>query len=239
MRPTSPTWAARTDRFGCRPCLWGSGPPSESQVPAPEPGSIAGVSTPLSKQTSTSLDGQTHPILRSWSSRSFGDRHGWMGWTVALADMTSYDRAAWEDLARWRQARLSGSQRHLVPEAIRRRAARAGKSAQSRLNDLPGADQFVETVRKSLDGLLELVSRAAEASLRRSSVVKAYSKLGHTVSSLDNIRKLELQDVDRAKPRLGLQYTAASTAEGAAAGFAVSGGEIIASAVSAPGENVP
>ncbi len=87
----------------------------------------------------------------------------------------------------------------------------------------------METVRKSLDGLLELVSRAAEASLRRSSVVKAYSKLGHTVSSLDNIRKLELQDVDRAKPRLGLQYTAASTAEGAAAGFAVSGGEIIAS----------
>lgn len=48
------------------------------------------------------------------------------------------------------------------------------------------------------------------------------------MSSVDHIRKLELRDVDQTKPRLSLQYTAASTAEGAAAGFAVSGGEIIA-----------
>jgi EcsC protein family len=147
---------------------------------------------------------------------------------MALGDMTPYDRTAWEGLTRWRDARLSAKQRHLVPEPVRRRAARAGKSAQARFNDVPGADQFVGLLQKALSGLLDMVGRTAEASLRRRAVVEAYNKRGHSVSSLEDIRKLELRDVDQTKPRLGLRYTAASTAEGAAAGLAMSGGEIVA-----------
>lgn len=147
---------------------------------------------------------------------------------MALDDMTPYDRRAWEELGRWREARLSAHQRHLVPDPVRRRTGQLGATARQKFEGIPGADQFVETFRKSLDGLLGLVSKTAEASLRRSSVVQAYAKRGHPVDALEQIRALELRDVDNVKPRLGLRYTTASTAEGAAAGLALAGGEILA-----------
>ena len=61
-------------------------------------------------------------------------------------------------------------------------------------------------------------------------VVPMLRKAGHTVDDIDDIRKLDLQVIDRVKPKLGLAYTAGGTVEGAAAGFAVSGGELLATA---------
>lgn len=48
------------------------------------------------------------------------------------------------------------------------------------------------------------------------------------MADIGGIRKLDLCDVDKVKPRLALGYTFASTVEGAAAGLVVSGGEIVA-----------
>jgi EcsC family protein len=82
----------------------------------------------------------------------------------------------------------------------------------------------------SIDGLLSLVNKASEATLRRKAVIAAYAKRGHAVSELSDIHALDLSDIDKAKPRLGLSYTAFSTVEGAGAGLAVSGGELLATA---------
>jgi hypothetical protein len=81
---------------------------------------------------------------------------------------------------------------------------------------------------KALGGLLDLSARAARGSVRQSAVVAAYRKRGYEVHVIDDIAKLDLQTIDRVKPNLALSYTAAATVEGAAAGFAVSGGEIVA-----------
>jgi hypothetical protein len=97
------------------------------------------------------------------------------------------------------------------------------------LNDLPGSSAFVEVLNQALEGLLTLVHRAAEATLRRDAIVAAYTKQGHHgVADLVDIRKLDLHDVDQVRPRLDLHYTIAATTEGAAAGLVVSGGEILA-----------
>lgn len=148
---------------------------------------------------------------------------------MPLEDMTPYDRKAWGEVERWRDARLSAQQRHFVPEPVRRRAGEVSTTVRDRVDDVPGADQFIETFRRALDGLLGLVSKAAEASVRRNAVVKAYGKRGHPLDALEQIRALELRDIDKVKPRLSLRYTSASTVEGAAAGLALSGGEILAS----------
>jgi hypothetical protein len=148
---------------------------------------------------------------------------------VALEDMTPYDRNAWEGTERWRAARLSAPARHIVPKKARNGVAKVKDSALARFGDLPVSDQFVETFYKALDGALWVVRASADASLRRSAVVKAYVKRGHDVSDLEGIRALELRDVDKTKPKLSLIYTGVTTAEGAAAGLVVSGGEIVAS----------
>jgi hypothetical protein len=147
---------------------------------------------------------------------------------MGIEQMSDYDKSAWENLERWSTQRLSARARHLVPKGARDRLARTSGMAQQRFEDLPGATQFIDLFTQALDGFSALVGKAAEASLHRQAIAAAYRKHGCHVAELADIRKLELRDVDKIKPRLGLRYMAFSSVEGAAAGFAVSGGEILA-----------
>lgn len=144
--------------------------------------------------------------------------------------MSRYERAAWEDIERWRDKRLVADERHLLPQGVRDRLAKGREIAKGRLEQVPGAEQVAAIVRNAIDGLLTLVNKASEATLRREAVVAAYAKRGHAVSELSDIHELDLSDIDKAKPRLGLGYTAFGTIEGAGAGLAVSGGTLLATA---------
>jgi hypothetical protein len=150
--------------------------------------------------------------------------------SVAQSDggLVPYDAAAWNEVNTWRQRQLERRDRRLVPAAWRERLARTGTATKDRLEALPGAERFETLFLDALRGLTDLGSRAARASIRRDPIVKAYQKRGHAVMSLQDIRGLELRDIDKVKPRLDLAYIAASTVEGAGAGLAVSGGTILA-----------
>ncbi|WP_206796219.1 EcsC family protein [Amycolatopsis sp. MtRt-6] len=149
---------------------------------------------------------------------------------MGVEQMSPYERAAWQDIERWRSGRLAVNERRLVPQGVRDRLVKGGQVAKGRLEQVPGAEPLTAIVHNSIDGLLTLVNKASEATLRRQAVVAAYVKRGHAVSELSDIHKLDLVDIDKAKPRLGLRYTAFSAVEGAGAGLAVSGGELLASA---------
>jgi hypothetical protein len=142
--------------------------------------------------------------------------------------MTPYDRRAWAEIEKWRASRLGARSRSLVPGRVRSRMTGTAQGAKARFDSLPGADKFESLFVSSLGGLLDVGSRAAMASVRDKAVVKAFKKQGHDIVSIEDISKLALQDIDRVKPNLGLLYSATATIEGAAAGFAVSGGEIVA-----------
>jgi hypothetical protein len=143
--------------------------------------------------------------------------------------MTPYDQRAWAEIERWRASRLSTKARTLVPANIRDMMSRTTQGAKARFESLPGAEAFESLFVKALGGgLLELGSRAAMASVRDDAILKAYRKHGYDVVGLDDISKLELREIDKVRPNLGLAYTATATVEGAAAGFLVSGGEIVA-----------
>ncbi|WP_158852888.1 EcsC family protein [Saccharothrix deserti] len=149
---------------------------------------------------------------------------------MGIEQMNSYERAEWEDIERWRGERLAASERHLLPQRVRDRLVKGREIAKGRFEQVPGSEQMTAIVHNSIDGLLNLVNKASEATLRRKAVVAAYAKRGHAVSELSDIHKLDLRDIDKAKPRLGLSYTTFSTIEGAGAGLAVSGGELLATA---------
>jgi hypothetical protein len=142
-------------------------------------------------------------------------------------NMTLYDQRAWAEIEQWRAGRLSARARHLVPAKVRGRVSRAAQGAKERFDSLPGADKFEAHFVKALGGLLDLGSRAAMASVRDSAIVGAYRKRGHDIEDIDGIGKLELREIDKVRPNLSLAYTATATVEGAAAGFAISGGEIV------------
>ncbi|WP_158632661.1 EcsC family protein [Amycolatopsis sp. WAC 01416] len=147
---------------------------------------------------------------------------------MGIEQMSPYECAAWEDIERWRGKRLAANERHRLPQRVRDRLVKGGEIVKGRVEQVPGSDQMAAIVHSSIDGLLNLVNKASEATLRRKAVVAAYAKRGHAVSELSDILKLDLRDIDKAMPRLGLSYTAFSTIEGAGAGLAVSGGELLA-----------
>ncbi|MFD0201409.1 MULTISPECIES: EcsC family protein [Saccharothrix] len=149
---------------------------------------------------------------------------------MGVEQMSPYERAAWQDIERWRDERLAADERHLLPQRVRDRLVKGREIAKGRLGQVPGSEQMAAIVHNSVDGLLDLVNKASEATLRRKAVVAAYARRGHAVSELSDIHKLDLSDIDKAKPRLELGYTTFGTIEGAGAGLAVSGGTLLATA---------
>ena len=144
--------------------------------------------------------------------------------------MTPYDARAWAEIETWRADRLASRTRLRIPVQVRDAAAGAGRRARKAAEQIPGFSDFEIVFRRSLGGLLDLGARGATATLRESSIVTAYQAQGHHVTELDDIRRLELRDIDRVRPKLTLRYTTAMAAEGAVAGLAISGGEALASA---------
>lgn len=112
------------------------------------------------------------------------------------------------------------------------------RSAKEGLESLPGADQFEAIFVRALGGLVDLGSRAAMATVRRDAILVAFRKRGHEVQEIRDIARVSLHDIDKVKPNLALAYTATATVEGAAAGFVVSGGEIVAAGGAIAGAGV-
>ncbi|MGH3626138.1 MAG: hypothetical protein ACRDRL_01635, partial [Sciscionella sp.] len=142
--------------------------------------------------------------------------------------MSQYDEAAWGEVAGWKRRKLAVEGGWLLPEGVRGRLSATGCAARDKLAGLPSAERFQRLFGHALRGLTDFSARAARASVRTDAVLRAYQKRGHPVGSLADIRSLDLADIDKVKPRLDLAYIATSTVEGAAAGLAVSGGQILA-----------
>jgi EcsC family protein len=147
---------------------------------------------------------------------------------VGIENLSSYERAAWEDLAKWRVDRLMSAERHVLPQKARDGLAKAGEFGREKFDGIPGSQRMISTLSRALEGMLSVVNKAAEKSTRRSAVLAAYAKRGHVLTDLEDIRTLDLKLVDKVKPHLGLRYASGTAITGAATGLAVSGGELLA-----------
>ncbi len=155
--------------------------------------------------------------------------------SAVLDGLTDFDRRQWDEVMAWHEKRTT---RRQLPKRVQGAVGR-GKDVVVRTKDLaakaPGANAVASAFAASSQSLLQLVGKVAEASVRREAVLKTYTKHGFELSGLEEVRGLDLREVLLVKPRLDLGYTLAATAEGAAAGAALTGGTALAAVGLAPG----
>lgn len=82
---------------------------------------------------------------------------------------------------------------------------------------IPGVDWAIENV---VAGLLRLTNEIVRDSVWTDAIHKEYRSAGHAVYGRDDIRRLDLADVDRVLDGLDAKYRALAAVEGAATGYA-------------------
>lgn len=151
-----------------------------------------------------------------------------------------YDRRAYEVLLK----QLAKS-----PSTYRRWGGRAGNAfgsaarKASRVVPHSVTDPAGRALRVAFMGLRKVTIDPAFRSIQVDRVLGDFNGSGHVVSTLDQIRKLPLQTIDLVTPGLGMRYALSAAAEGAMAGLAITGGELLgtvgsvasAGAAAAPG----
>ncbi|MCC3276556.1 EcsC family protein [Arthrobacter sp. zg-Y20] len=81
----------------------------------------------------------------------------------------------------------------------------------------------------ALDSVTGMLARAARIGLSPRRVVEAHQKRGHDVSSLLELRHLDLEQIDAVRGRgLNLYYPIAAALSGMGAGLVISGGALVA-----------
>lgn len=152
--------------------------------------------------------------------------------TPLARDMTPEDERHWEDIHAWKTKRFHRPARDVIPSRWRERASAASAAARRKAaaaaHKVPHADEFGDMLVRAIQGLTEAGARASSASVRTEAVLEAFRKKGHSIDRLEDIRKLNLDDIRDVKPRLDLAYIAASAVQGAGTGLLASGGTILA-----------
>ncbi|MEQ9105053.1 MAG: EcsC family protein [Rhodothermales bacterium] len=132
-----------------------------------------------------------------------------------IHDMSPYEKSALEAIQAWRNP----------PSSWWSDATNQAQVAWNDVTDLvhkiPGVDWTMENV---VSGLLELVNEITQDSVWTDAVLKDFRSRGTHVETLDDIRSLDLEQVDAALRGLDTKYVSLATAEGAATGLAGAAG---------------
>lgn len=139
--------------------------------------------------------------------------------------MEKFDQQIWEDIIAWQKKQ--NKTRKLPPklEKARTKVGEVASSAKDRASEMPGIGLVMESFQNSMQGLMDIVSKAGESSVREKAVLKRYKKKrGHEFHEIDEILGLPLKEVIKTKPNLELKYSSAAMVEGGAVGFVTTGG---------------
>jgi hypothetical protein len=140
--------------------------------------------------------------------------------------MNDHDSRALEDIRAWQGRKPSRRLRSAIPAPVRDRAGelvvRGKAHAGQVIGDVPGSEQIKQALLTTLEGATRTIGAGAAASVSTSLVIRRYRRAGHPIERIEDIQDLELAASDRVFPRRKrLAYVAASGAEGAAAGAAM------------------
>lgn len=171
-----------------------------------------------------------------------------------MSEPSEYERQAWENLDERRSRPLSGAFRMAsektaegvasawtkateVVDAQPRLSAARGKIAEGGRKVATSASRLVGKVPdgvkdwsgRAAEGTSTMANRVARVGLTADGAVKKYVKAGCDITTLSDVRKLDLQVIDRVRGRnLDLAYAAAAAASGAGTATLLTGGVIAA-----------
>jgi hypothetical protein len=152
--------------------------------------------------------------------------------STGVTEMSAYEAKAWADLQKYWEKK--SERRELPPKAkkaLEKTSAKV-KGAASATGDFvsgvtPQAvkdaggvviDWTLEPTVKAVVGLLELVTDWVQEANNVESVFEYHRSNGHAVESLDDLRRIDMKDLDRYTRTLALRWRTIGAVEGGARG---------------------
>lgn len=139
-----------------------------------------------------------------------------------------YERQAWLDVQEHKRLQAERSPRALLPGAAREKLDDFTSRLSNYLDSTPGYEKFATTFARALEGIFKTVGKIGARSLSSRRIAGAYKKRGLPVASLEDVRRLPMQDVDAVKPSLDVAYASATAVSGTVLGFLAGGGTMVA-----------
>jgi hypothetical protein len=134
---------------------------------------------------------------------------------IGAVEPSAYERGALDRIQVWKQKRQT-----LGP--VRRVMALALDKAERLLFKVPGVTWAVD---ESVGKLARALNELAQSSVRRGAIHKDFRGEGDApIREPEDVRSLDLEQIDKAIGRLAAKYKALALAEGAATGFVGFGG---------------
>lgn len=166
-----------------------------------------------------------------------------------MAELSDYELMALREIEDYKAQLASHKAASVVPESWRTWASDRGEQAAQKISGVPGFAKAAHVARSgylaAASGLGKGLGNVTKLTLSESRLVAAYRKKGFDVSTLADIRRLDLQDVEKSvRPRyMDVLYASGAAVEGMGAGVFISGGELVvtvgsiadAGATAAPG----
>ena len=156
--------------------------------------------------------------------------------------MTDDDRAQWDAIQEWKAAQVNPRSPRVITQRIRSYVLTPVKKVVGLAGKIPGAAAIACWISSAVLGLVEKATSAAESSVRRERIVTAYRRAGNDVECLEDIRNLNLAEIQLVRPHLKVGYAAVSATEGAVSSVVATGGAVAAilglGIASAPGIGV-
>lgn len=156
--------------------------------------------------------------------------------------MTDDDRAQWDAIQEWKAAQVNPRSPRVITQRIRSYVLTPLKKVVGFAGKMPGIATVAGWISSAVLGLVEKATAAAESSVRRERIVKAYRRAGNDVECLEDIRNLDLAEIQSVRPHLKVGYAAVTATEGAVSSVFATGGAVAAilglGIASAPGIGV-
>ena len=156
--------------------------------------------------------------------------------------MTDDDRAQWDVIQEWKAAQVNPRSPRVITQRIRSYVLTPVKKVVGLVGKIPGGAAIAGWISSAVMGLVEKATSAAESSVRRERIVKAPRRAGNDVECLEDIRNLNLAEIQLVRPHLKVGYAAVTATEGAVSSVFATGGAVAAilglGIASAPGIGV-
>lgn len=158
------------------------------------------------------------------------------------ARMSTDDLAQWDAIQEWKAAQIRPIRPRVISQRIRSYLLAPLTKAVSLARKVPGGAAVTGAVASGILRLVELGTSAAESSINRERIVRAFRRAGCDIECLEDIRHLSLAQIRSVKPHLKVGYCGVAATEGAISSIVASGGSVAALAglgvASAPGVGV-
>lgn len=156
--------------------------------------------------------------------------------------MNGDDLAHWDAIQEWKAAQTRSIRPRVISQRLRSFLLAPVAKLVELARKVPGGAAIIRKISSGALGLVELGTSAAESSVRRERIVKAHRRAGNDVECLEDIRKLDLAEIQLVRPHLKVGYAAVTATEGAVSSVFATGGAVTAilglGIASAPGVGV-